>query len=161
MSCWDSWPFVYVVVFAPCNISFVGYLCIAHRGNHSIQHQLNFPDTLQSLVGQQNARHGIIKIFNALQETRANKHLLYVSRFKPPRGFIAFWILGFFWHTEVDFSPLYSESLLFNVSVPFSQYHFYLFIWLRKIKEPPADVTYSWSHMSVSWVLRSHLYITA
>lgn len=38
----------------------------------------NVPDTLQSLVGQQNARHGVIKIFNALQETRANKHLLYV-----------------------------------------------------------------------------------
>ncbi|XP_054539503.1 sorting nexin-25 isoform X4 [Pan troglodytes] len=37
----------------------------------------NIPDMLQSLVGQQNARHGIIKIFNALQETRANKHLLY------------------------------------------------------------------------------------
>jgi hypothetical protein len=39
-----------------------------------------FPDTLQSLVGQQNARHGIIKIFKALQETKANKHLLYVSK---------------------------------------------------------------------------------
>uniref|UniRef100_A0A8C0I6Q4 Ankyrin repeat domain-containing protein 37 n=1 Tax=Balaenoptera musculus TaxID=9771 RepID=A0A8C0I6Q4_BALMU len=39
----------------------------------------NIPDMLQSLVGQQNARHGIIKIFNALQETRANKHLLYVD----------------------------------------------------------------------------------
>lgn len=38
----------------------------------------NIPDMLQNLVGQQNARHGIIKIFNALQETRANKHLLYV-----------------------------------------------------------------------------------
>ncbi|XP_055969976.1 sorting nexin-25 [Sorex fumeus] len=38
----------------------------------------HIPDMLQSLVGQQNARHGIIKIFNALQETRANKHLLYV-----------------------------------------------------------------------------------
>uniref|UniRef100_A0A8D0H6R4 Sorting nexin 25 n=1 Tax=Sphenodon punctatus TaxID=8508 RepID=A0A8D0H6R4_SPHPU len=38
----------------------------------------NIPDTLQSLVGQQNARHGIIKVFNALQENRANKHLLYV-----------------------------------------------------------------------------------
>nr|KAF6480899.1 hypothetical protein HJG59_010693 [Molossus molossus] len=36
----------------------------------------NIPDVRQSLVGQQNARHGIIKIFNALQETRANKHLL-------------------------------------------------------------------------------------
>ncbi|XP_030047356.1 LOW QUALITY PROTEIN: sorting nexin-25 [Microcaecilia unicolor] len=38
----------------------------------------NIPDALQSLFGQQNARHGIIKIFNALQKTRANKHLLYV-----------------------------------------------------------------------------------
>ncbi|XP_055423373.1 sorting nexin-25 isoform X3 [Bubalus kerabau] len=38
----------------------------------------NIPDMLQSLVGQQNARYGIIKIFNALQEKRANKHLLYV-----------------------------------------------------------------------------------
>ncbi|XP_040190092.1 sorting nexin-25 [Rana temporaria] len=38
----------------------------------------NIPDALQNLVGQQNARHGIIKIFNALQENRANKHLLYV-----------------------------------------------------------------------------------
>ncbi|XP_023670504.1 sorting nexin-25 [Paramormyrops kingsleyae] len=38
----------------------------------------NIPDALQSLVGQQNARYGIIKIFNALQETKANKHLLYV-----------------------------------------------------------------------------------
>lgn len=38
----------------------------------------NIPDMLQSIFGQQNARHGIIKIFSALQETRANKHLLYV-----------------------------------------------------------------------------------
>ncbi|XP_075053038.1 sorting nexin-25 isoform X2 [Mixophyes fleayi] len=38
----------------------------------------NIPDALQNLVGQQNARHGIIKIFNALQEHKANKHLLYV-----------------------------------------------------------------------------------
>ncbi|KAM9329335.1 sorting nexin-25 [Gastrophryne carolinensis] len=38
----------------------------------------NIPDALQNLVGQQNARHGIIKIFNALQENKANKHLLYV-----------------------------------------------------------------------------------
>ncbi|XP_063165806.1 sorting nexin-25 [Candoia aspera] len=38
----------------------------------------NIPDTLQSLVGQQNARHGVIKVFSALQETKANKHLLYV-----------------------------------------------------------------------------------
>ena len=35
-------------------------------------------DALQNLVGQQNARYGIIKIFNALQEASANKHLLYV-----------------------------------------------------------------------------------
>uniref|UniRef100_A0A4W3JSQ7 Sorting nexin 25 n=1 Tax=Callorhinchus milii TaxID=7868 RepID=A0A4W3JSQ7_CALMI len=39
----------------------------------------NIPDALQNLVGQQNARHGIIKVFNALQESSANKHLLYVS----------------------------------------------------------------------------------
>ncbi|KAL0973934.1 hypothetical protein UPYG_G00213140 [Umbra pygmaea] len=38
----------------------------------------NIPDALQNLVGQQNARYGIIKVFNALQETNANKHLLYV-----------------------------------------------------------------------------------
>lgn len=39
-------------------------------------------DTLQSLVGQQNARHGVVKVFNALQERKANKHLLYVSNQK-------------------------------------------------------------------------------
>uniref|UniRef100_A0A4W6FUY8 Sorting nexin 25 n=1 Tax=Lates calcarifer TaxID=8187 RepID=A0A4W6FUY8_LATCA len=38
----------------------------------------NIPDALANLVGQQNARYGIIKIFNALQEANANKHLLYV-----------------------------------------------------------------------------------
>uniref|UniRef100_A0A672GMF1 Sorting nexin 25 n=1 Tax=Salarias fasciatus TaxID=181472 RepID=A0A672GMF1_SALFA len=38
----------------------------------------NVPDALTNLVGQQNARYGIIKIFNALQEASANKHLLYV-----------------------------------------------------------------------------------
>ena len=46
----------------------------------SLEYKLNFSDMLQSLVGQQNARYGIIKIFNALQEKRANKHLLYVSK---------------------------------------------------------------------------------
>lgn len=61
-------------------------ICNMHFTNNSTEYKLNFPDTLQSLVGQQNARHGIIKIFNALQETRANKHLLYVSNFKPTRG---------------------------------------------------------------------------
>ncbi|XP_016132964.1 sorting nexin-25-like [Sinocyclocheilus grahami] len=35
-------------------------------------------DALQNLVGQQNARYGIIRIFNALQETSANRHLLYI-----------------------------------------------------------------------------------
>lgn len=53
----------------------------------SMEYKLNFSDMLQSLVGQQNARHGRRKIFNALQETRANKHLLYVSNLTPPRGF--------------------------------------------------------------------------
>ncbi|XP_019739796.1 sorting nexin-25 [Hippocampus comes] len=38
----------------------------------------NIPDALANLVGQQNARHGVIKVFNALQEASANKHLLYV-----------------------------------------------------------------------------------
>ncbi|XP_025063814.1 sorting nexin-25 isoform X2 [Alligator sinensis] len=38
----------------------------------------NIPDALLNLVGQQNARHGVIKVFSALQETKANKHLLYV-----------------------------------------------------------------------------------
>ncbi|CAG5993045.1 unnamed protein product [Menidia menidia] len=38
----------------------------------------NIPDALTNLVGQQNARYGIIKIFNVLQEASANKHLLYV-----------------------------------------------------------------------------------
>lgn len=38
----------------------------------------NIPDALANLVGQQNARFGIIKIFNALQEANANKHLIYV-----------------------------------------------------------------------------------
>ncbi|XP_036373075.1 sorting nexin-25-like [Megalops cyprinoides] len=38
----------------------------------------NIPDALQNLVGQQNARYGIVKIFNALQESSANKHLLYI-----------------------------------------------------------------------------------
>lgn len=42
-------------------------------------------DALINLVGQQNARNGIIKIFSALQETSANKHLLYVriNHYKP------------------------------------------------------------------------------
>ncbi|XP_043920860.1 sorting nexin-25 [Protopterus annectens] len=38
----------------------------------------SIPDALQNLVGQQNARQGIIKIFNTLQESTANRHLLYV-----------------------------------------------------------------------------------
>uniref|UniRef100_A0AAY4BIF6 Sorting nexin 25 n=1 Tax=Denticeps clupeoides TaxID=299321 RepID=A0AAY4BIF6_9TELE len=38
----------------------------------------SIPDALQNLVGQQNARFGVIRIFNALQEASANKHLLYV-----------------------------------------------------------------------------------
>uniref|UniRef100_A0AAY4B1K2 Sorting nexin 25 n=1 Tax=Denticeps clupeoides TaxID=299321 RepID=A0AAY4B1K2_9TELE len=62
----------------------------AHSGGHSYserqetkeraQQKLldNIPDALQNLVGQQNARYGIIKIFNALQESSANKHLLYI-----------------------------------------------------------------------------------
>lgn len=69
---------------------------------------LNFSDTLQSLVGQQNARHGIIKIFKALQETRANKHLLYVSQLKPPRDLTISGILYFYSQIRVNFNPLYT-----------------------------------------------------
>ncbi|XP_024918961.1 sorting nexin-25 [Cynoglossus semilaevis] len=51
-----------------------------HETKERAQQKLldNIPDALTNLVGQQNARYGIIKIFNALQETSANKHLLYV-----------------------------------------------------------------------------------
>ncbi|XP_067885510.1 sorting nexin-25 isoform X2 [Heterodontus francisci] len=47
---------------------------------HKAQQKLldNIPDALQNLVGQQNARHGIVKVFSALQESSANKHLLYM-----------------------------------------------------------------------------------
>ncbi|XP_078677048.1 sorting nexin-25-like [Branchiostoma floridae x Branchiostoma belcheri] len=38
----------------------------------------NMPDMLQSLVGQQNARRGVIKVFEGLQDKTINKHLLYV-----------------------------------------------------------------------------------
>ncbi|XP_062379446.1 sorting nexin-25-like isoform X2 [Sardina pilchardus] len=36
------------------------------------------PDALQNLVGQQNARFGVIRVFNALQEVNANRHLIYI-----------------------------------------------------------------------------------
>lgn len=72
------------------------------------EYKLNFSDMLQSLVGQQNARHGIIKIFNALQETRANKHLLYVSNLKPTKGLTISSVLHFYSHMRVDFNSLYS-----------------------------------------------------
>uniref|UniRef100_A0A3P9I4X6 Sorting nexin 25 n=1 Tax=Oryzias latipes TaxID=8090 RepID=A0A3P9I4X6_ORYLA len=51
-----------------------------HETKERAQQKLldNIPDALANLVGQQNARYGIIKIFNALQEANANKHLLYV-----------------------------------------------------------------------------------
>lgn len=43
-------------------------------------------DALINLVGQQNARNGIIKIFNALQEASANKHLIYVRENRSNMG---------------------------------------------------------------------------
>lgn len=53
------------------------------RVSETTEAELTFvADTLQSLVGQQNARHGVVKVFNALQERKANKHLLYVSNQK-------------------------------------------------------------------------------
>lgn len=56
---------------------------VRHPGDVSVWSFLS--DALINLVGQQNARNGIIKIFNALQETSANKHLLYVriNHYKP------------------------------------------------------------------------------
>lgn len=36
-------------------------------------------DALSNLVGQQNARQGSIKVFEVLQESKANKHLFVVS----------------------------------------------------------------------------------
>lgn len=79
----------------------IEYLYIVHFTSNSTEYKLNFSDMLQSLVGQQNARHGIIKIFNALQETRANKHLLYVSHVKPTRGLTVSLILHFYSHIRV------------------------------------------------------------
>lgn len=37
----------------------------------------NIPETFQSLIGQENAKRGILKIFNALQDSRLNKHIFY------------------------------------------------------------------------------------
>lgn len=79
-----------------------------HLISNSIECKPNLSDTLQSLVGQQNARHGIIKIFNALQETRANKHLLYVSNLKPTRGLVVNSVLCLCSHMGVDFNPLHT-----------------------------------------------------
>ncbi|XP_063074669.1 sorting nexin-25-like isoform X2 [Engraulis encrasicolus] len=38
----------------------------------------SIPDALQNLVGQQNARFGAVRVFSALQEVNANRHLIYV-----------------------------------------------------------------------------------
>lgn len=37
----------------------------------------NIPDTLKNLVGEDNARHGTIKVFEVLQNRTLNKHLFY------------------------------------------------------------------------------------
>ena len=39
----------------------------------------NIPEALNSFVGQENAKRGILKVFHALQDKRLNKHLVYVS----------------------------------------------------------------------------------
>ncbi|CAB1347401.1 unnamed protein product [Coregonus sp. 'balchen'] len=57
--------------------------CSRGFGKHSLeraQQKLlnNIPDALQNRVGQHNGRYGSIKVFNTLQETSANKHLLYI-----------------------------------------------------------------------------------
>ena len=38
-----------------------------------------FPDAVKTLVGEDNARQGAIKMFEVLQDSRLNKHLFYVS----------------------------------------------------------------------------------
>lgn len=39
----------------------------------------NIPDAFSNLIGQQNARKGFLKVFEALQNKKANKQLFYVS----------------------------------------------------------------------------------
>lgn len=39
----------------------------------------NIPDVFVNLIGQQNARKGFLKVFEALQSKKANKQLFYVS----------------------------------------------------------------------------------
>ena len=39
----------------------------------------NIPDVFTNLIGQQNARKGFLKVFEALQNKKANKQLIYVS----------------------------------------------------------------------------------
>jgi hypothetical protein len=39
----------------------------------------NVPEILSNLVGQQSARRGALKVFDALQESKLNKQLFYVS----------------------------------------------------------------------------------
>ena len=36
-------------------------------------------DALKNLFGEQNARHGTIKLFEVMQDVHLNKHLFYVS----------------------------------------------------------------------------------
>ncbi|XP_077984333.1 sorting nexin-25-like [Glandiceps talaboti] len=38
----------------------------------------NIPDALQNLLGKKNSKLGTIKVFNAFQDVRTNKHLFYV-----------------------------------------------------------------------------------
>ena len=45
-----------------------------------IQSQIvHFSDAVKTLVGEENARRGTIKMFEVLQDVRLNKHLFYVS----------------------------------------------------------------------------------
>ena len=49
------------------------------RSDARTQFLNNVPELLSSLVGQQNARRGAIKVFESLQQAEYNKHLFYVS----------------------------------------------------------------------------------
>ena len=51
------------------------------RVKHSITEPLCslISDAVKTLVGDENARRGTIKMFEVLQDVRLNKHLFYVS----------------------------------------------------------------------------------
>lgn len=47
----------------------------------------NIPEILCSLVGEQTAKHGAMKLFDAVQNSTYNKQLFYVSEDQNPKTF--------------------------------------------------------------------------